>query len=207
MVVLGHARHRVHFHSACGRGPESQIHGHTPRRATAVRSLEPGRKEVERAANPQTTLETRYMPNVADVPEYERGDVIFGHRRDRRDYQLLDTLAHVLGATEEPVHSQIEIAFQHEAARQGCGTDVVIRAIDERRRPRAGLPYRLGRQHTSADAMEGFGRPQLLRTLQVRVPGSDTHPRSGIHADTGAVGVQTSAAVVKVRPILVRLTA
>src|SRR5213594_5153528 len=55
--------------------------------------------------------------------------------------------------------------------------------------------------------MERLGRPQLLGTLEVRIPGSDTHPRSGIQADTGAVGVQTSAAVVKVRPILVRLTA
>src|SRR2546428_13444697 len=83
MVVLRHARHRFHFHAACC-GPQPQIHGPTLGRAAAVRSLEPGRKEVERAANPQTTLETRYLPNVADVPEYERGDAIFGHRRDRR---------------------------------------------------------------------------------------------------------------------------
>src|SRR2546428_6332186 len=109
MVVLRHARHRFHFHAACC-GPQPQIHGHTLGRAAAVRSLEPGRKEVERAANPQTTLETRYMPNVADVPEYQRGDVIFGHRRERTELPLLHTLPPAIGETPVTVHLLISIA-------------------------------------------------------------------------------------------------
>src|SRR3989449_10127495 len=53
--------------------------------------------------------------------------------------------------------------------------------------------------------MKGLGRPQRLGAFHVRIPRSDAPPRSGIHADSGAVGVKASAAVVKVRSILVWL--
>src|SRR5207249_9216201 len=126
----------------------------------------------------------------------------------RGNNQLRGALPHVLGATEEGVRSvKVDRTLQHDAAREWPGPDLVVRAVDQRARPRSAGADRLRSQRSRADSVEGLVGVEPFGTLQVGVPGGQTPTRPRIDGQPSAVGIESPARVVEVRAIFVRLPA
>src|SRR5437773_3187039 len=164
------ARHPFHLHTALAGAcrPQLEKDRRAHRRAAPIRTNKTRGHKVERPAPAQAGGEPCDRPDGALVTKGQRADIVLRRRGNRGNNQLRGALPHVLGATEEGVRSvKVDRTLSHDAAREWPGPDLVVRAVDQRARPRSAGADRLRSPRCRADSVEGLVGVEPFGTLQV----------------------------------------